>query len=269
MSEPNKNPIAFSGIIAENYEKHLSPVFFTEPAKYLASRIPEGAKNILELACGTGQLTRLIAAKFPDAKITATDINPDMLTVAKDIVKDKNIEWKVMDAQELDFPDSSFDVVICQFGIMFFPDKQKAVNETNRVLKAGGKYILNTWDKMENVTIAHHSNEVVMSYFPVDPPQFFKVPFSMYEPAEIEGLLKNAGFNDVSVANIKLEGSSATAEDAARGFTMGNPTYLAICERDESMLPEIRSAVQKKFTEAFGAENLRLPLSLFVTEGVK
>lgn len=270
MPEPNKNPIVFSGIIAENYEKHLSPVLFIPTAVDIASRLPANAVNILELACGTGQVTRLLKEKFPNAKITATDINPDMLSMAKNVVGEGgNVEWKVMDAQELDFPDNTFDAVICQFGIMFFPDKQKAVNEAYRVLKPGGKYIFNTWDSMDNIKIAKLSNEAVISFFKDDPPQFFNVPFSMYKAEEMEGMLKNSGFNDISVANIKLEGSSETAEGAARGFTMGNPTYLAICERDESMLPDIRKAVEKKFIEAYGAENLRIPLSLFVAEGVK
>jgi ubiquinone/menaquinone biosynthesis C-methylase UbiE len=270
MPEPNKNPIVFSGIIAENYEKHLSPVLFIPTAADIASRLPANSENILEIACGTGQVTRLLKEKFSNAKITATDINPDMLSVAKNVVGEGgNVEWKVMDAQELDFPDNTFDCVICQFGIMFFPDKQKAVNEAYRVLKPGGKYIFNTWDSMDNLPVSKLSNDTVVSFFKDDPPQFFKIPFSMYEPAEMETLLKNAGFKNISVTNIKLEGSSPTAADAARGFTMGNPTYLAICERDESMLPDIRTAVEKKFTEKFGAENLRIPLSLYVSEGVK
>jgi ubiquinone/menaquinone biosynthesis C-methylase UbiE len=266
----SQNPTVFSGVVAENYEKYFSPMFFTVPGKDLANRLPEKIDSILELACGTGQVTRLLKARYPDAKITATDLNPDMIETAKKAMKGgEGIDWKVMDAQEISFDDNSFDAVVCQFGVMFFPDKQKSMNEVYRVLKPGGRYLFSTWDNIESQRVAVITRDIVTSYFKDDPPTFFNIPFSMHEPPVMEGLLRTAGFKDVSVKNVKLEGRSDNTEHAARAFTMGNPVYFAICERDESKLPEIRKAVQDKFTEEFGAENLRVPLSLFISEGVK
>lgn len=259
----------FTAVIAENYEKYFSPMFFAAPAIDITARLSVTNGKILELACGTGQVTRVIRHKNPDADIIATDLNPDMISVAEKISGDKNIKWQVMDAQEIQFADNSFDVVICQFGIMFFPDKQKAINQAYRVLKPGGKFILSTWDKIETQHVTLIANDIIKSFFPNDPPMFFNVPFSMSDPGVMESLMKNAGFRDVSVDNVRLEGESPSAHEAATGFTMGNPMYLAICERDESLLPEIQDAVTKKFTEEFGSGKLIVPISLFVFQGVK
>lgn len=261
--------ITFGGSIAENYEKYLGPVFFNVTSKDIAGRIPKNASSILELACGTGIVTKRVKENFPDAKITASDLNPDMMKVGKEKLPGDKIEWAVVNAEEIPYPDNSYDCVICQFGIMFVPDKQKMVSESCRVLKPGGTFIFNTWDSMEKVTVAGIANEVVKEFFKDDPPAFYSIPFSMYNPEEMEGYMKNAGFKNVSVDNIKLEGTSATAEDAAIGFSEGNPIYTAICERDKNMLPEIRKTLAERFSKAFGSTDLKIPLSLFVTRGIK
>src|SRR5438132_1761728 len=141
----------FTNSIAENYEKYMGPIFFEPYAKDTVNRLSSGKVNsILEIACGTGQVTRLLRERFPDAKIIATDLNPGMLELAKKIVKPEDkIEWLAADAQELPFGENTFDAVICQFGLMFVPNKQKAVNEAYRVLKPDARFIFNTWDRIE------------------------------------------------------------------------------------------------------------------------
>lgn len=259
----------FSGSIAENYEKYRAPMFFTPTAKNMVSRLSENLSSILEIAAGTGQVTRLLKEKYPEARIVSSDINSDMLSVAKSIVGEKGIEWAIVNAEEIPFDANTFDSVVCQFGVMFIPDKQKSVNEVYRVLKPGGRFIFSTWDKIENQRIAGLANEIITSFFKDDPPQFFKIPFSMSDPREMDTLMRNAGFKDISVKNVRLEGSSASAEDAAKGFTLGNPVYSAICERDESAVPEILKTMAGVFKKEFGASTLQIPLSEFVTEGVK
>src|SRR5437016_13979242 len=116
----------FTNNVAENYEKYMGPVFFEPYAKDMTDRLETGnITAILEIACGTGQVTRLLRTKFPEAKITATDLNRGMLETAKKKIIDDKIEWRIADAQELPFNDNEFDAVLCQFGVMFFPDKQK------------------------------------------------------------------------------------------------------------------------------------------------
>src|SRR4030095_2163582 len=243
---------AFTGSIAENYEKYYAPMLFIPSAKDITSRIAGNPGTILETACGTGQVTRLMKAKFPDAKITATDLNQGMIDIAKEVMGgNTGIEWKAADAQELPFDSNTFDIIVCQFGVMFFPDKLKAFKEAYRVLKSGGMFLFSTWDKIGNHRVAEIANEVVTSYFKDDPPQFFKIPFSMYDPCEHEALLKNSGFKNISVKNIILEGTSPSASDAAKGFTVGNPIYAQICERNESLLPAIQQTLTDRNSKAF------------------
>lgn len=265
----SENSIQFTARIAENYEKYLAPVFFISTSKDLVSHLTGNPANILEIAAGTGQVTRNIIKSFPDAKITATDINPGMLDVGKNIVHSENITWMTADASELPFDDNSFDAVICQFGVMFFPDKQKAMNEAFRVLKPGGQIVFNTWDSLENNRICMIPEEVVNGVFPDDPPPFYKIPFSMYDPAEIEALLNNAGFKNINVVNKKMEGYSESPDNAVTAFTEGNPIYLQIMERDPAILPVFQKMLKEELIKEFGEGRFTIPLSEFIATAEK
>lgn len=259
-----ENTIQFTAKIAENYEKYLAPVFFISTSKDLVSHLQGNPSSILEIAAGTGQVTRNIVSRFPEAKVTATDINTGMLDVAKKIVISENVNWQIADACELPFEDNSFDAVICQFGIMFFPDKQKAVNEAFRVLKPGGRFVFNTWDSLENNRICKIPDDVVNRVFEKDPPPFYKIPFSMYDPVEIEGLLKNAGFNNIKVENKKIEGYSESPDNAVTAFTEGNPVYLQIMERNPAILPVFQKMLREELVKEFGPGKFKIPLSEFI-----
>jgi ubiquinone/menaquinone biosynthesis C-methylase UbiE len=265
----SENSIQFTAKIAETYEKYLAPVFFISTSKDLVSHLTGNPLNILEIAAGTGQVTRNIIKNFPEAMITATDVNPGMLDVAKKIVHSENITWMVADACELQFEDNSFDAVICQFGVMFFPDKQKAMNEAFRVLKPGGQIVFNTWDSLENNLICKIPDDVVNRVFENDPPPFYKIPFSMYDPAEIETLLKNAGFKNIKVENKKIEGYSESPDNAVTAFTEGNPIYLQILERDPAILPVFQKMLREELVKEFGSGRFKIPLSEFIATANK
>jgi ubiquinone/menaquinone biosynthesis C-methylase UbiE len=261
----------FTNSIAENYEKYMGPIFFEPYAKDMADRLSSGSvHSLLEVACGTAQVTRLLKERFPDAKIVATDLNPGMLELAKRIVSPEDkIEWLIANAEELPFDDNEFDAVICQFGLMFVPDKQKAVKEAYRVLKQGGRFLFNTWDRIEKNHIYKIASDVLISYFKDNPPDFFDVPFSMYDSDEMESLLKSAGFGNVSVENVQFGGCATTAKDMAKALSEGTPAYLAICERDEKLLPEIQKTLSDEIKKVFGSSSFKIPLYAFLAEGVK
>src|ERR1043165_3264072 len=139
---------AFAGSIPANYERYLGPFLFEPYALDLVSRLQDKKYNdILEIACGTGRVTKHLASSVKHDTLTATDLNQDMIDIAKTRVPNKNIKWQQADALELPFKDNSFDLVVIQFGVMFFPDKSKGLSEAYRVLKPGGKLIYNTWNK--------------------------------------------------------------------------------------------------------------------------
>lgn len=262
---------AFAGSIPENYDRYLGPLLFEPYAKDLLSRIdPHGINTLLEIACGTGRVTRHLRQAFPPpARLVATDLNPDMIAIGKKSIPDPTIEWQVADAQELPFEANSFDRVICQFGIMFVPDKARALSEAYRVLKPGGQLLFNVWDQMKYNEVIDVGNQIINSYFGDNPPVFYQIPFSMYDEKELESLLNAVGFKDHQIDLVKKEGISPSAADTATGMVEGNPVYLAICEKDPGLLHVIREALQQALAARFGAAPLVSPLQAWVVTARK
>lgn len=260
---------AFSGSIPLNYERYLGPFLFEPYALDLVSRLQDKKYNdILEIACGTGRVTNHLAISVKHETITATDLNPDMIAIAKERVADKKIKWMAADAMELPFEDNSFDLIVLQFGIMFFHDRSKGLSEAYRVLRRGGRLIFNTWDKTENVPAIYDGRKVIESYFEGDPPKFYSVPFSMHDEKELQDLTVDAGFKSVQVELVGKEGYSSSSADLAIGIVKGNPIYLAIIERDASLVGKITRHVQHELKEKYG-ESVRVPLQAWVVQGTK
>jgi len=265
-----ENTAAFAGSIPVNYERYLGPFLFEPYAVDLVSRLQDKKySDILEIACGTGRVTKHLVTSVKHDTITATDLNVDMITVAKEIVHDDTIKWMPADAMELPFDDSSFDLVVIQFGIMFFPDKEKGLKEAYRVLKTGGKLIYNTWNKVETNEAIHEGRVIIESYFGDNPPIFYNIPFSMYDDRELTTLTRRAGFKSITTTLAKKEGVSPSATDLAKGMVEGNPVYLAICERDPALINKIKEHVQKVIAERFGNKPVKSPLQAWVVEGIK
>lgn len=260
---------AFAGTIPANYENYLGPFLFEPYASDLVSRLQDKKyPDILEIACGTGRVTAHLAKSVKHDTLTATDLNQDMIEVAKQKVKNDKIKWMQADAMQLPFQENSFDLVVIQFGIMFFPDKQKGLSEAYRVLRPGGKIIFNTWDKPENIPVIYTGRKIIESYFGDTPPIFYNIPFSMYDAGELKKLAKDAGFKNVKVLLVKKEGISPSAAELATGIVEGNPVYLAIIEKDPSLVDSIKKQVQKALAEKFG-EPVKGTLHAWVTEGIK
>lgn len=265
----SKNPITFTSDIAVIYEKYMAPIFFISTSQDLVNRIGSAPKKILEIAAGTGQVTRRLAEKFPEAEIFATDFNPGMINTGKEIVKNTNVLWQEADACELPFKDNIFDLVICQFGFMFFPNKQKAMDEAYRVLKPGGKLLYNTWDSLENNRICLITDEVLKSVFPVDPPPFFHLPYSMYDENEMNMLAQNSGFKDTVIIKLDVKGFSESAENVVTAFTKGNPVHLQILERDPALLPVFKNRLFERMTAEYGTGSFEIPLKEIIVSSIK
>ena len=265
MTDPHA---AFVGDIPGNYDRYLRPVLFQGYAEDLAGRLPmKPDMRVLETACGTGIVTRYLLDRMRGhGSLVATDLNEAMIAHARARVTAEPglLEWQAADATKLPFPDGSFDAVVCQFGLMFFPDKAAGIKEAFRVLKPGGCYLFNVWDAMAHNPSARIAHETAATFFPADPPSFYAVPFSLHDPEPILALLKQAGFGEIALTRLEKTGSSPSAADAATGLIEGNPIVDAIMERRAEALVDIKRAVAATIAAELGDPPVRIPLLALV-----
>ena len=196
MSDIDK---AFTGSIAEVYEAYFVPLIFAPYARDLAPRVAAASpRRVLEIAAGTGVVTRVLRELLPaSVEIVATDLNQAMLDVAAKTVHSGKVEWRQADAMALPFPDASFDAVVCQFGAMFFPDKAKAYAETRRVLRPGGRFHFNVWDRIADNEFTDVVTDALATLFPADPPRFMaRTPHGYHDVEAIARDLRDGGFTE-------------------------------------------------------------------------
>jgi ubiquinone/menaquinone biosynthesis C-methylase UbiE len=263
---------SFSGSVPQNYETYLGPLFFEPYATDLAQRLGalQAMNTILEIACGTGRVTRHLADKLlPGAQLVATDLNPDMLSMAMSIVPSPQVQWQVADAHSLPFDAGVFDAVICQYGIMFFQDKPQALREIGRVLKPGGTFLFNTWDKLQHNSLAQQAQTVLEELYPHDPPHFLdKGPYSFHDKDQIQTLLTQAGFSAIRIEVVAKSSTAVSADDAVKGILDGTPNFSYIAERN---LPAAtaREKLKVSLIRHFGETNLVLPMQALVVKATK
>jgi ubiquinone/menaquinone biosynthesis C-methylase UbiE len=198
--------------------------------------------RILETAAGTGIVTRAVHDAVPEAQIVATDVNQTAIEFAAQRHRAAPVTFRRADAQDLPFEDQSFDLVLCLFGVMFFPDKVRAHAEARRVLRTGGQYVLATFDSLDDNPIPRAAGRAVASLFSEDPRYMERGPFSYTDPSVVERHLRAAGFDDVQVATLRLA-SRVTAHRAAEGIVLGSPFRTEIERLGPSALQQATAAV--------------------------
>ena len=263
MSDQNAQ---FAGSIPAIYDRYLGPILFQPYAEDLAARLDVTANgSVLELACGTGILTRILRNRLPaPTRLVATDLNEAMMQrAAIKFAKEEAVEWRQADACSLPFDDHSFEAVICQFGIMFFPDKIETAREARRLLKSGGIFLFNVWDALEHNALGRIAHETIGQFFEKDPPMFYQVPFGYHDQDAIRRVLEEAGFRDITFDVVPKIGIASRAEDVSIGLVQGNPVAAAIADRDPSLLAVITKAVADALKKHFG-ETVSAPMRAVV-----
>lgn len=265
------NGLRFTGSVPKNYDEYLGPMFFEPYAIDLASRIDPSLISVaLELGCGTGRVTRHLRKTLrAQSTLIASDLSPDMLAVAKDKLKDLNIDWRIINAQELPFSDESVDLIVCSFGYMFVADRPKAFADAFRVLRLGGTLLLATWGKLEDNEASYVFRKTVKKYLGDSLPESYKLPFSMHDPATIQESLRQAGFSKVKSEVVEKESLCTSAKIAAEGLTIGGSIYNEIMNHNPAWLGEIQTTVEKELSEKFGAEPMVAPMKAVITQAWK
>jgi ubiquinone/menaquinone biosynthesis C-methylase UbiE len=270
MNNPTRTNQAFhsSATDAELYDQYLGPMFFEPYAIEIADRIESPpVKLALELAAGTGRVTRHLRKRLlASAKLIASDISEDMLEVAKEKLKDENIDWQIIDAQQLPFEENSVDLVVCCFGLMFVPDRSKAVAEAYRVLRQGGMFIFSTWDKLETVGTSSVYRNIVRQYLTDQLPGSYDFPTSMHDESIIKPLLQDAGFSKIVIEKVSKQSYCSSAKEATEGLTMRGAIYHEIMSHNPESIEEIKNLVEKELSEKYGAAPMIAPMSAVISQ---
>jgi SAM-dependent methyltransferase len=224
----------FTGAIPDHYERALGPVIFTDYAADIARRVSAPFPvRVLETAAGTGIVTRQLRDLLPTgARLIATDLNGAMLDIAgAKFRRGEQVTFMAADATELPFSEGVFDAVVCQYGVMFFPDKPRAHREVHRVLAPNGRYVFNVWDSHSHNAFGRLAYETAARFYPDDPPQFFQVPFGYHDCDAIKASLIDAGFTNIKATVVRLAKQVADPALFARGLICGTPLIEQIRTR--------------------------------------
>ena len=250
----------FAGSIPAIYEDCLVPVLFVPFAEDLVRRAVEIAPSqVLELAAGTGVVSHRLAAALPEAQIVATDLNPAMLDVARDRQVASNLSFQPADAQALPFADERFDLVVAQFGAMFFPDKLGAYREARRVLRERGTLMFNVWDRLEANSGSAAIHQAVCEVVPEPKPEFMpRTPFGYYDEELIERQLGAAGFAQISIEHVARLSPPGSAALLARGMCLGSPLANELAVHP----PQVREQALAVATAAAERAEARAPFAM-------
>ncbi|MDH6590180.1 ubiquinone/menaquinone biosynthesis C-methylase UbiE [Variovorax sp. TBS-050B] len=254
MAETDK---VFAGSIPKLYDTLMVPLIFEGFAADMAAQVAAFSPGaVLETAAGSGAVTRALAPRLrPDARYVVTDLNQPMLDhAAARQGADARIEWRRADALDLPFGDAAFDVVCCQFGAMFFPDRVAGYAEARRVLRPGGRFVFSVWDRIEENDFAREVTEALAAMFPGDPPRFLaRTPHGYHEAARIEEELRRAGFTAVAIGTHGKLGRAASAHDVAVGYCQGTPLRNEIEARDAGALEAATERAAEAIARHHGA----------------
>lgn len=261
----------FAGSIPGLYDRYMGPMLFEPYAQIVAARAKAlWPASVLETAAGTGIVTAALHEALPDAEIVATDLNQAMLDVAASRIRSDKISFLAADAQSLPFPDDSFDLVACQFGVMFYPDKVAANAEARRVLRPGGRYLLVIWDSVDRNLATQVAGAAVAKLYPDSADAFYeRIPFRYHDQAAIERDLRSAGFNDIACETVELRSRAPSAREAAIGLCQGTPMRAEIEKHGPEALERATQCATEALLQFEGPDGFDAPMSALIVTATR
>ncbi len=252
--------------VAARYEAELGPILFSPYAQDLVERVRiQPDMRVLEVAAGTGRLTRELCKALPDSStLVATDPSRSMLQIATRSATEGSVTWALADALQLPFRSESFDLVVSQFGVMFYGDKGKGHREAKRVLKPEGSYLFNTWSSLDDNPWASCLHRSMEALFPDDNPMGPNVPFSYHDLEQIRTDVSLSGFRHVEIEVVKKEVRALDAMQLASALVQGSPLAVSLLERGVTDLEPCVRAVASRFRAEFGADPLSATMNALV-----
>jgi SAM-dependent methyltransferase len=262
--DPNASSPAFAGSIPREYHRRLVPMLFTDYADDIARRVgPIENAAVLETAAGTGVVTQTLRAALPaSTALTASDFSEHMLAVAREFLLESaktGVEFVTADATDLPFADASFDAVVCQFGVMFFPDEPEGYRQAARVLKPGGRFLFSVWDDLVRNPLPNCMNEVLAALSPTDPPRFLEVPYRPLDLTTIARDLQQSGFGEIRSTVLPKPCRVASAVAAAETFVQATPLGAQVAER--GLGAEAITAGAQAFADRFAGGDDSAPIT--------
>lgn len=262
----------FRGGVPDAYEQLMVPLMFQPYADDLVARmVARSPSAVLELAAGTGAVTRGLAAALPmESVLVATDLNPGMLAVAEARGAPRpagapDVEWRTADALALPFEDASFDLVVCQFGVMFFPDRPAAHAQARRVLRPGGTYLFSAWDSIETNAVARAVDEAYRRVLPSAPPNVItRVAHGYHDPVTIRADAEAGGLIVETVEAVELVGGAESAAAAAAAIPRGSPMRAELELLGDETRARIEAIAAELLAQRFGPGPIRTPIRAFV-----
>ena len=253
MLETDKS---FAGSVPENYDRYMVPLIFEQYAADIARRAASLSPSaVLETAAGSGVVTRALAPKLSrSASYVVTDLNQPMIDhAASRQAPDCRIKWRQADALALPFENAAFDLVCCQFGAMFFPDRTAGYREARRVLKPGGHFLFNVWDRIEENVFADDVTNALARMFPNDPPRFLaRTPHGYHDTILIRGELEQAGFSRVTIETRAEQSRASSPRIPAVAYCQGTPLRNEIEARDRGKLDAATDCAESAIADKHG-----------------
>ena len=255
---PRANP-------GEDYERYLVPAFFHAFAEALvALAAPWPGERVLDVACGTGALTRLLVERVgAGGHVTGLDLSAGMLAVARDHLDAPQVEWREASALAMPFDEGSFDLVTCQQGLQFFPDRAAGLREMRRVLKGGGRLVVAVWRSTDYNPVWKLVEETLADL--VGPEAARLPPFALGDAEELRRLAREAGFADVAV---RIDGRTArfpSPEEFVRRAALAAPSMLGpLATVGPDALDRLRAGVRERMAPYVDDAGLAVPLATHV-----